>query len=72
MGTSPPKTFQFFEKKKHFHDSVSRQIKSFRVDWTPLSRTAFAKISSVVHRDPPPKIFLSFFEKKMPFHDSTT
>ena len=64
MGTSPPKTFQFFEKKKHFHDSVSRQIKPFRVDWTPLSRTAFAKISSVVHRDPPPKIGQFLLKKK--------
>ena len=48
----------------HFQDSVSRQISPFQIDWAPLSKTIFEKISSVV---PPPKTFLSFFEKKCIF-----
>ena len=34
---------KLFLEKMHFHDSVSRRIRSFRVDWTPLSKTIFWK-----------------------------
>ena len=36
-------TQSFFLEKVHFPDSVSRQTRSFRVDWTPFSKTIFWK-----------------------------
>ena len=65
LNISPhPKFFSsfFLKKKRIFDDSVSRQIKSFWVEWTPLW-----KMKNFVHFSSP-KIFSSFFfEKKNVF-----
>ena len=56
-GGGGPVHSSFLLERMHFHDSVSRRIRPFRVDWTPLSKTIFWKNFSS------PKIFLSFFWK---------
>ena len=52
----------FFFNKVYFHDSVSRRIMSFQIDWTPLSKTDFC-----LNFDPRLENLCLFFSKKCIF-----
>ena len=71
MTTDLAENFEVL-KKCVFHDIVSRQITSFRIDWTPLSK---GSQKPILKKNVTPRLKISKFKKKrkkVHFHDSVS